>query len=99
MIQETLSNSKRTFAGVTLKFQDPIIRRYAIICYVKVNNIYDKDSVTIGIKSTLANYFMKLFNNVHFIPKSDLIKQILDNNSSIKSIDIDIISELAEQTY
>ena len=42
---------------------------------------------------------MKLFNNVHFIPKSDLIKQILDNNSSIKSIDIDIISELAEQTY
>ena len=99
MIQETLSNSKRTFAGVTLKFQDPIIRRYAIICYVKVNNIYDKDTVTVGIKTTLASYFMKLFNNVHFIPKSDLIKQILDNNSSIKSIDIDIISELAEQTY
>ena len=65
MIQETLSNSKRTFAGVTLKFQDPIIRRYAIICYVKVNNIYDKDTVTIGIKTTLASYFMKLFNNVH----------------------------------
>lgn len=99
MIQETLSNSKKTFAGVTLKFQDPIIRRYAIICYVKIDNIYDKETVTLGIKATLANYFMKLFNNVHFIPKSDLIKKIIDDNSAVKSVDIDIISELAEQTY
>jgi len=99
MISETLSNSKKTFAGVTLKFQDPIIRRYAIICYVKVDNIYNKETTSIGIKTTLANYFMRLFNNVQFIAKSDLIKRILDENGSIKSIDIDIISELAEQTY
>lgn len=99
MISETLSNSKKTFAGVTLKFQDPIIRRYAIICYVKVDNIYNKETTSIGIKTTLANYFMGLFNNVQFIAKSDLIKRILDENGSIKSIDIDIISELAEQTY
>lgn len=99
MITETLSNSKKTFAGVTLKFQDPIIRRYAIICYVKIDNIYNKETARIGIRTTLANYFMKLFNNVQFIAKSDLIKQILDNNSCIKSIDMDIVSELAEQTY
>lgn len=99
MITETLSSSKRTFAGVTLKFQDPIIRRYAIICYVKIDNIYNKETATLGIRTTLANYFIGMFNNVQFIAKSDLIKRILDNNASIKSIDIDIVSELAEQTY
>ena len=30
----TLANSKKTFAGVTIKFKDPIIRRFAFICYV-----------------------------------------------------------------
>lgn len=99
MIRATLNNSKRTFAGITLKFQDPIIRRYAIICYVKIDNIYNKEGVRNSIRTTLANYFMSLFNNVHFVAKSELIKKIVDNNSSIKSINIDIISELAEQAY
>lgn len=99
MITSTLSNSGRSFAGMTLKFQDPIIRRYAIICYVKVDNPYNKDITKLGIETTLANYFMKMFSDVTFIAKSELIKRILDENSTIKSIDIDIISELAEQTY
>ena len=99
MIQTTLSRSRKTFAGVTLKFQDPIIRKYAVICYVKADNIYNKDGIITTIKTTLANYFMGLYNNVDFIAKSDLIKRCLDSNSSIRSLDMDIISELAEQTY
>lgn len=99
MIHSTLNNSKRTFAGITLKFQDPIIRRYAIICYVKVDNIYNREAVRNGIRITLANYFMRMFNDVQFIAKSDLMKTIIDNNSAIKSLNMDIISELAEDAY
>lgn len=99
MMENTLANSKKTFAGVTIKFKDPIIRRFAFICYVKEDNIFNRDIITDGIKTTLAKYFMKLFEGVQFIPKSDIIKACLDENPNIKSIEIDIISELAEETF
>ena len=69
MMENTLANSKKTFAGVTIKFKDPIIRRFAFICYVKEDNIFNRDIITDGIKTTLAKYFMKLFEGVQFIPK------------------------------
>lgn len=99
MIVSTLANSKKTFAGVTLKFQDPIIRRFAIICYVTVDSVYNKDVTEHSIETTLAKYFLSVIDDTQFIAKSDLIKAILDDVDSITSIDIDIISELAEQTY
>ena len=99
MIQTTLKNSKKAFAGVTMKFQDPVIRRFSIICYAKVDNIYNRDAATDGIRTSLAKYFMNIFEGVQFIPKSDLITKILDENDCVTSVDIDIISELAEQTY
>ena len=99
MMENTLANSKKTFAGVTIKFKDPIIRRFAFICYVKEDNIFNRDIITDGIKTTLAKYFMKLLEGVQFIPKSDIIKACLDENPNIKSIEIDIISELAEETF
>ena len=99
MMENTLANSKKTFAGVTIKFKDPIIRRFAFICYVKEDNIFNRDIIKDGIKTTLAKYFMKLFEGVQFIPKSDIIKACLDENPNIKGIEIDIISELAEETF
>ncbi len=99
MIINTLANSKKTFAGVTLKFQDPIIRRYAIICYITVDSIYNKDVTEHSIKTELARYFLGVINDTQFIAKSDIIKTLIDAVPSITSIDIDIISELAEQTY
>ena len=99
MIQETLDNSKRSFAGVTLKFQDPVIRKYAVICYVKANNVYNKQYISDSIKDTLATYFINLKEGTQFIGKSNLITAILANNTNIVSIDIDIISELNEQAY
>ena len=99
MMENTLANSTKTFAGVTIKFKDPIIRRFAFICYVKEDNIFNRDIITDGIKTTLAKYFMKLLEGVQFIPKSDIIKACLDENPNIKSIEIDIISELAEETF
>lgn len=100
MVQNTLENSKKSFAGVTLKFKDPIIRKFAIICYVKIDNTYNKDSISENIKLLLAKYFMNLMEDGQFISKSDIIKYIIDNtDNNIKAIDIDFISDLAEQTY
>ena len=58
MITNTLENSKRTFAGVTLKFEDPILRKFAIICYVKVNDVFEREIVKANIKKYIALYFI-----------------------------------------
>ena len=99
MIQNTLENSKRAFAGVSLKFEDPIIRKFAIICYVKIENTYQKHIVETAIKRYLAEYFLKHLINTQFIAKSDIIKYLLDNIPEIKSLNISIFSGMAEDAY
>lgn len=99
MIKETLKNSKKSFAGITLKFVDPIIRRFALICYVKADNKFNEGIISDNIKKALSNYFINLKDDTQFIPKSDLINTCLQNVENLKGIEIDIISELAEETY
>lgn len=99
MICNTLENSKRAFAGISLEFKDPIIRKFAFICYVKVSNVYERDTVKMEIRKFLAQYFMELETETQFIAKSDIMKFLLDNITNIESLDIDIMSELGEQTY
>ena len=62
MIENTLENSKKTFAGITVKFQDPVIRKYAFICYVKIDNVYNKDITVQSIRDELGNYFLSIEN-------------------------------------
>ena len=99
MIVTTLENSKKSFAGLSLKFQDPIIRRYAILCYLKVKSNYAKESVENDIKEILGRYFMSLDKSTQFIPKSDLINLGSTCNENIEAFDIDIISEMNESAY
>ena len=99
MIENTLENSKKTFAGITVKFQDPIIRKYAFICYVKIDNAYNKDITVQSIRDELANYFLAIENDTLFIAKSDLISLLANNISTIKAIDLDIISDYGEQAF
>jgi len=99
MIQNTLKNSNKSFAGITLKFQDPEIRRYAVMCYVKSKSVYAKGDIEDSIKTVLGDYFMNLKEDCKFIAKSDLINLGSLCNENIESFDIDIISELAEDTY
>ena len=99
MIENTLENSKKTFAGLTLKFQDPVIRKYAFICYVKIDNVYNKDITIQNIREELGNYFLNIDSDVTFIAKSDLITLLTNNISTIKAIDLDIISDYGEQAY
>ena len=98
-ILTVLKNSNNTFAGINIEFVDPIIFRYAIICYVKISDNYYKDSLTTNIQNTVLEYFTKLNYNISFISKSDILNYILNNVENIKSIDIDIVSEANEQAF
>ena len=99
MIINTLENSNKTFAGLTLKFQDPIIRQFAFICYVKVDNVYNKDTAIQSIRSKLGEYFLNIDSETLFIAKSDLIAMLVNEIECIKAIDLDIISKYGEDAY
>lgn len=99
MIINTLENSHKTFAGLTLKFQDPIIRQFAFICYVKVDNVYNKDTAIQSIRSKLGEYFLNIDSETLFIAKSDLIAMLVNEIECIKAIDLDIISKYGEDAY
>lgn len=96
MIINTLENSKKSFSGITLKFQDPIIRRFAVFCYIKIKTPYAKDSVENDVREIFAKYFMSINDSTQFISKSDLVNLGSTCNENIEAFDIDIISEASE---
>ena len=99
MISQTMANSNKMFSGITIKFQDPIICQYSIICYVKIPVNYNKDTISTNIKNIIANYFMDLGYNIYFIAKSDIIKKVLEQIPDIESFDIEILSKDNEDGY
>lgn len=99
MVIDTINNSNKSFAGVTVKFIDPIIYKYSFIFYIKLKEDYDKISIKSLISDALANYFIYLPTNVSFIAKSDIIKYILEKVKYIESIDLTIISDIDELAY
>lgn len=99
MVINTLKNSNKSFAGLSLKFQDPEIRRYAAFCYVKSKSVYSKQDIQESIIDALGNYFMQLKDDTKFIPKSDIINICSNIHDDIESFDIDFISEIAEEAY
>ena len=99
MVVNTLRNSEKTFVGMTLNFEDPIVRKFSIMCYLKIDDMLMKSTVKESVSDAIAEYFIKIKDNVQFIPKSDLISVILNADENIKSVDISIVSGLAEDTY
>lgn len=96
MVKTTLNNSNKTFAGISLEFTDPDIYRYAIIAYIKAESKYDRDTIKSEISKAVMDYFVNLQTNTTFIPKSDIIKTVLDKVPTIESIDISFISDVNE---
>ena len=70
---------------MTLRFKDPVIRQFAFICYVKVDSVYNKDTIESSIRNTLATYFLSIDQTKLFIAKSELISLITSNNENIKA--------------
>jgi hypothetical protein len=96
VIKKSLSNSNKTFGGVSIQFVDPIIRNYSMCCYIKVDNDYEKYVVKQSISKVIGNYFLNLGTNIQYIAKSDIIKEVTDNVSNISGFDFDFISEADE---
>ena len=94
-----LKESNNSFAGTSIKFVDPIIYKYAIICYIKVDEQYIKETIEHDVKLAIIEYFTKLEYNVKFIAKSDIMKTILNKVDNIKSITLEIISDENEKAY
>ncbi len=92
MILNSINESKKAFAGLNISIIDPIIRKYGIICYVKADSEYAKETIKTNINSTVCDYFRNLPMNTTFISKSDILSQITTNVDGFSSIDIDIIS-------
>ncbi len=99
MIITTLNNSQKSFAGLTLRFIDPVIRQYAFIFYVKTDSTYNKDTIIQDIRKYMAQYFLELPNNTLFIAKSTIINMLVNNIELISAIDVDIISKYTEDAY
>lgn len=99
MILSSITNSNKVFGGIKFKFSDPVIRKFAGICYVKLKESSARGAAETNIKNAIAEYFINLPENTTFIPKSDIIKECLDADSNIEAFDIDFISNLNEQAY
>ena len=99
MVKTTIKNSGKAFAGIKFEFSDPVIRKFAGVCYVKLKEDSTRDAAKANIRNAIAKYFMNLPESTTFIPKSDLVKVALESDDNIKSFDIDIISDAAEQAW
>lgn len=99
MVIEALSNSNNTFTGMSFTFQDPIICKFSMICYVKIASTYDRELTKTNIRNAVASYFMNLPENTQFISKSDIINAVTEADSNIESFDFDFISEMNENAY
>jgi hypothetical protein len=99
MVKTTIKNSGKAFAGIKFEFSDPVIRKFAGICYVKLDEPSGRDAAKANIRNAIAKYFMNLPESTTFIPKSDLVKAALASDDNIKAFDIDIISDAAEQAW
>ena len=97
MVRDGLVKSQKVFAGLSVSIIDPIIRKFAVIGYVKASSQFIRETVKNNIKNVIADYFMSLDNNTQFIAKSDIIKEVIDNVDGIESFDIDIISKDDEE--
>ena len=101
MIIETINNSNHMLGGFKIQFVEPIIRKYSIVTYVKINNNYLKEQVQNVIYNAVYDFFSNLSFDVKFIAKSSIINYILaqDTDKLIESLDINIISDYNEQSY
>lgn len=101
IISDTLDNSNKAFAGINFELIDPIIRQYAAIVYVKLeDNTSSRGTITEKIRNTFAEYFMALSRSTKYIAKSALInKLITDIPDTFTSIEFDFISDETESAF
>lgn len=101
MMLTSLENSGKLFAGIQFSLEDPVVREFAAVCYVKLTNgTVNRDAATERIRNVFADYFMSINKSKLYIPKTAIIVKIMDSCSDIiESVDFDFISETNERAY
>ena len=101
MMLTSLENSGKLFAGIQFSLEDPVVREFAAVCYVKLaNDTVNRDAATERIRNVFADYFMSINKSKLYIPKTAIIVKIMDSCSDIiESVDFDFISETNESAY
>lgn len=101
MVKTAMENSGKMFAGGSFDVTDPVIRHFAVVCYIKLaSSATERKSVTERVRAAFASYFMSIKQSALFISKSDIISKIMDACSDvITAFDFDFISEANETAY
>lgn len=101
LLLTALDQSNKLFGGINVQFSDPLIRQYSAICYVKLSSdSVNRDDIKNKISLIFAQYFSGLSESTLFIPKSDLITNVINQYSdSISAFDFDFISEINESGF
>ena len=101
MMLSSLENSGKLFAGIQFSLEDPVVREFAAVCYVKLTgDTVNRDAATERIRNVFADYFMSISKSKLYIPKTAIIVKIMDSCSDIiESADFDFISETNETAY
>ena len=90
-IKQAITESGQQMVTTEMQFVQPTIKRYSLNIILRYFEFYDKDNISVQIRSQLNDYFLKVKRRDK-IPKSDLIAIIEDVNG-VDSVNIFFVSE------
>lgn len=92
-----VTKSGSQLAGSVYNIVDPVLRKYAMYCFIKMKNVaYNKNFVENNVRDAVGTFFSNIKNDA-FVPKSDVTKAILECDNTIDSVDVYFISERNEK--
>lgn len=95
-ILNSIQRSGQQVIGSNINIIDPVITKYAIYIYIKLNSgEYDTNYISTQIRTLLGEFFSNLYSD-HFVPKSDISKLIRDNVDGVDGVNVYILSEWNE---
>lgn len=95
-ILNSIQRSGQQVIGSNINIIDPVITKYAIYIYIKLNSgEYDTNYISTQIRTLLGEFFSNLYSD-RFVPKSDISKLIRDNVDGVDGVNVYILSEWNE---
>lgn len=94
-IKQAISESGQQMVTTELRFVQPKIKRYSLNVILRYFEGYDKDNISVQIRSKLNDYFLNVKRRDK-IPKSDLIG-LIEMCEGVDSVNIFFVSEENEK--
>lgn len=94
-IKQTITESGQQMVTTELQFVQPKIKRYSLNIILRYFENYDKDNISVQIRSQLNDYFLTVKRRDK-IPKSDLIA-LIEAVDGVDSVNLFFVSEENEK--